>query len=207
MRRALPVLALLAALLVPAARAGEGLEITPFVGYRFGGSLDAYTGERYNLDSASSYGLGVDIPLGDGTSMLELFWSRQDTEVRTGGIFEEASRFDLGIETYQVGVVYELDEERIRPFVMAGLGATRFKIDRGSVSDSTVFALSAGGGAKFFFGDHLGIRLDGRIYAPFVGGSAGVACGGGGGGGGCFLSFSGNVLWQIEFGAGLVVAF
>lgn len=207
MRRSLPTFLLLAALLAAPARGGEALEITPFVGYRFGGGLDAYTGESYNLDSASSYGLGMDLPLGDGTSMLELFWSRQETEVRTGGIFEESDRFDLTLDSYQVGVVYELDEERVRPFLVASLGATRFEIDRGSVSDSTVFALTVGGGAKLFLGDHVGIRLEGRVYAPFVGGSTGVACSGGGGGGSCFLSFSGNVLWQLELGAGVIVAF
>jgi hypothetical protein len=208
MLRAPLVLALLVALFPPPTAAGEKVEVIPFLGYRFGGSLTAaQTGESYNLDSSASYGLVVDIPLGDGTSMLELLWSRQDTEVRTGSIFEEADRFGLLIDSYQVGVVHELDDQQVRPFVTASLGATRFAVDRGSVSDSTVFSFTAGGGAKILFGEHVGIRLDGRLYAPFVSGSAGVVCGGGGGGGSCFLSFNGTVLWQIEATAGLIVVF
>ena len=53
------------------------------------------------------------------------------------------------------------------------------------------------------FGDHLGIRLQARMYGTFVHGSTAAICGGGG----CAFGFSGDGFWQLDASAGLIFAF
>ena len=57
------------------------------------------------------------------------------------------------------------------------------------------------------FGDHIGIRLEARLFGTFVNSSSALWCGGGSGGGGCSFGFSGDVLWQYEATAGLTFIF
>jgi hypothetical protein len=69
-------------------------------------------------------------------------------------------------------------------------------------ADSEVrFLVSAGGGVKIFPVPHLGVRLDGRVFATFLDASAStVLCSGG-----CIARLRVNIAWQAEFTAGLVV--
>jgi hypothetical protein len=64
--------------------------------------------------------------------------------------------------------------------------------------------LSGGGGVKLFPTRHVGVRLDGRVFAT-VGGlsTTGGVCGGYG----CLLGIDGTLFWQGEATAGLVFAF
>jgi len=64
--------------------------------------------------------------------------------------------------------------------------------------------IGAGGGVKLFPVQHVGFRLDSRLFATFVDAAANViACGGGG----CLSTLHLNVVWQLEFTAGIVVRF
>ena len=90
---------------------------------------------------------------------------------------------------------------RLRPFLTGTLGLTRYAAE----ADSELrFTLGAGGGMKLFPTPHVGLRLDGRVFATFVdaGGSV-IACSPGS----CFLALHADVVWQAEFTAGVVVRF
>ena len=55
----------------------EKIELTPFIGYRFGGEFENYyTGQEYSVSSAESYGFTFDFPTSDETK-IELLVSRQ----------------------------------------------------------------------------------------------------------------------------------
>ena len=89
----------------------------------------------------------------------------------------------------------------MRPFLTGHLGLTRF----GSSDDYEVrFTLAAGGGVKLMPSRHVGLRLDGRVYAVFVDGDAdGGICAPRG----CVIGLDVSTLWQAEFTAGLLIAF
>jgi opacity protein-like surface antigen len=182
--------------------AAQKVELTPFAGLRFGGSISDITGVSYELDTAASYGLGLGFALSEETS-VELLWSHQSTGFNRFA-YDDDGRVDLDIDVFQIGFVYEVTADgSVQPFVGAGLGATRVAtvIDE---SSSTHFAIGFGGGVKLLFSDHVGIRLDGRLFGTFAGsGGFTVGCGPGG----CILGFGGNLLWQGEVAAGLVIAF
>ncbi len=63
---------------------------------------------------------------------------------------------------------------------------------------------AAGAGVKLMPLRHVGVRLDGRVFATFADLDAPlVACTTGV----CLVGLDADILWQIEFSAGIVVAF
>jgi hypothetical protein len=180
----------------------QGVEVAPFVGYRFGGDFfELMTGQPVDLDGAPSLGITLNIPI-ERDLQLEAFFTHQRAHVLVAaGPFGPPTRVPVTVEHWQGGGLQEYDVGRVRPFLSGTLGLTRFAVP----GDNEIrFAVSAGGGVKLFPSRHVGIRLDGRVFATFVDmeTSAGVC-----GAGGCFLSFYANILWQADFTAALVFRF
>lgn len=186
-----------------AARAdAQACEVSPFVGYRFGGDpYELYVGRALDADAAASAGLVIDVFLDRGKS-LSLLYSRQQVRVPTVSFGDGAVEHrTLSVEHWQIGGGYELDRGRVRPFLAGGAGVTRY----GSPAEAEWrFSAGGGGGVKLMPTRHIGVRLDGRAYAIFAdGGIRGGVCGGYA----CFLDVDVFVVWQVEFTAGLVVSF
>jgi len=197
-------MALLFALLGPASAArAQGLEVSPFYGYRFGGDFfELATHQPVDLDGAPSMGVAVDVPLYAGLQ-IEGFYTHQEGDLV--GIVTPGPGpvrpFRVAVDHYMGGALQEFGGPRIRPFATAVFGLTRYAVE----GDNEIrFAVSGGGGAKLFATPHIGLRLDGRISATFIDahGTA-LACGGAG----CFLALHATVAWQAEFTAGLLVRF
>ncbi len=91
-------------------------EITPLVGYQFGGSLDVREG-KLKIGDAVVYGVSADVTIRDELQG-EFFWIRQDTEItlndRTLG--ETRKLFDAAVEYYHVGALYLVQDGPVRPF-------------------------------------------------------------------------------------------
>lgn len=181
----------------------EKIELTPFIGYRFGGEFENYsTRQEYSLASAESYGFTFDFPTSDETK-IELLVSRQPTDIKTSGDLG-TQRISVDMTYYQVGALYQpSDDEKVQPFVGATIGATHMKPDYPDTNSETEFSMTFVGGVKLHLSEHIGIRLDGRLFATFVNTNSAIFCGGGG----CTFGFGGNALWQGEATAGLIIAF
>jgi hypothetical protein len=184
-------------------QARSTVEIAPFVGYRFGGSVgDTYSAASYGFDAATSAGLTVSVPVGKTTAVAFLF-SRQNTGVDVAG-FPEPTRYDLTIDHWMLGAAGEFPGHggSVHPFIEAYLGVTQIQT-RNSYSDSsTYFSAAVGGGVTFDLATHVGVRFGARGYAVFVNSSTAAACGGG-----CAFAFSGSAMFQGEVAASLVFKF
>jgi hypothetical protein len=194
------------ALFVPVSAMAQGFEITPFIGYQFGGdAYDYWSGTSVSLDDGSTYGLALDIPVGHfGDSFVEIYWSRHDSGARTYG-FEPIS-LDLDVDVWQIGGMHEFPgyNPNVRPYVAATVGATSFRANAPWSGSDTFFSAGLGGGVKIMMSNHVGLRLDARGLANFVGtGGGSLGCGPNG----CWFGFSNDVLWQFEASAGLTIAF
>ena len=199
---------LLAGLLgLPAlARAQTPVEITPFGGYRFGGGFfELITGEPVDLDGAPAFGIAVDVPIRDphGYQIEGLFSHEEANLTVRHQPFGPATIARVTVDHWMGGGLQEFGGERVRPFLTGMLGLTRYAGEK----DSEIrFALSAGGGVKLFPTRHLGLRLDGRLFATFVDADlAFLACGSVSGT--CFVAFRTDVVFQAEFTAGAVLKF
>ena len=63
----------------------QGIEITPFGGYRFGGDFfELVTGQPVDADGAPAVGAIVDIPLGNGLQVEALFTHQNAHDVGAG---------------------------------------------------------------------------------------------------------------------------
>jgi hypothetical protein len=206
-----PLTALIVAAL-PSAAHSQTIEITPVVGYRFGGSVEAASGSgsgsqssvELEVDDAAAFGIQLGYRIGEGE--IELLYVRQDTELQTAGLFTGAPVFDLALETWQIGGSYLFgdDDARARPFVAVGLGLTRLLPEPSGLSDETRFSASFGAGVKLWLGRHFGIRLEGRGFFTVLDSDSQTFCGSASG---CVIRTTGSELSQAEARAGLILRF
>ncbi len=185
-----------------AAVSAQGVEVTPFAGYRFGGDFfELLTHQRLDLDGAPAFGVAVDVPTPKDVQFEALF-TRQRATVSVPMLpFGPPVRWRMTVDHYQAGGLREMDSGNIRPFLTGTLGLTRYA----TTGDSEVrFSLAAGGGVKLFPSQHIGLRLSGQTFVTFADANAQVfACSPGL----CFVGFDADVVWQLEFTAGLIFRF
>lgn len=178
----------------------QGVEVTPFGGYRFGNDFfELITGRPIDVDGAPAFGLIVDVPVGQGLQVEALF-SHQNAQVSAPtGPLGPALRSHVTVDHLQAGGLQEYADGRVRPFATGMLGLTRYA----GAGDSEVrFTLGAGGGVKLFPVSTIGVRLSTDIFATFVNADAHVvACTTGV----CVLHLNVDLVWQIEFTAALIV--
>jgi hypothetical protein len=166
---------------------GYGLEnkfeLTPFVGYTWGGTIYADQSNLFNqdVDAASSGNFGVDfaVPLRQGFK-LELMASHQNTDLQTGsGLFSPNNKVaSIDINYYQAGIQIPFNVgHNVSPFVIVTAGVGNLSPNIAGVSSSTRFAMSAGGGVKVPINPNVGFRFDIRGYVTQLGNdSACTAC-------------------------------
>jgi hypothetical protein len=187
---------------VPCVGMAQAVQVAPFGGYRFGGDLyEWFAGTRLDAEAAPCAGVVVDVFVRDGTA-LSFSYSRQWTDVTLADPLGGGIRKDrLFVEHWHIGGTQELDGGRIRPFLGGSLGLTRF----GGARDSAVrFSLAGSAGVKMMASEHVGARLEGRVYGVWVdGGIHRTICGGFG----CAIDLDVLWLWQAELTAGLVLSF
>lgn len=181
--------------------AAQKIEVTPFAGYRFAGGYSWFVaGPSSDFDGAPSFGVAVDVPIGRGEAVDVLF-TRQEARLDVFDPFGQSERVPVTVDLWQFGGTQEFGRGRVRPFVAGTLGLTRYAWP----GDSEVrFSLGGGGGVKLFATRHVGLRLDGRVYATFVDGdsTAGICSPGF-----CLIHLDVSVVWQADFTAGVTFAF
>jgi hypothetical protein len=178
-------------------------EVTPFVGYRFGGSFfERVTGQEVDLDGTSTVGLVVNVPIYDDLQIEALFTHQEGRVVVPAGA-GQTTVFPVTVDHWMGGGLREFDYGRAVPFLTGLLGLTRY----GSPGDNEIrFTVAAGGGAKLLPTRHLGLRVDGRVFTTFadIEGRA-IACSSPAGV--CLFALDATLLWQAEFTVGVVIAF
>jgi hypothetical protein len=210
----LSLAALLAGALVSNANAQERkIEIAPFAGYQW--VTDTYTSGGY-LDTKDgvNYGGAIDFTV-QRDLQLELLYIYYDTQTQFRSesySYPSSSGYtDLAMHYMQIGYVKGFKKGKIEPFGAFTLGAvlfvpSTFELENGmkvTPSDTWRFAMTFGGGAKIFFSDKLGIRLQARLLVPVYFSGAGVYVGTGGGG----MAVTGGIPALMgDFTAGIIFA-
>ena len=178
------------------------LEVSPFIGQRYGGSFeDANTASTFEVADATSYGVLLDFDL-DRDRQIEVYLSRQDTRLTTGGTFTGDPLLDLTVDYYHIGGVYMLEGEQVRPFVSGTLGLTRMEPRRSDLTPENRFSIALGGGAKVYLGGNVGLRFDVRGIYTAMNADTAVFCSGG-----CVIKVRSSGFVQAELGAALMLCF
>ena len=187
----------------PSPSEAQGIEVTPLGGYRFGGDFfELITEQPVDLDGAPVVGVALNVPLSGRGSYFEGLFTHQLAHVTVAQRPSSVPvRWAISVDHWQAGGLQEFQRGTVRPFLTGLFGLTRYAAD----GDNEIrFALSAGGGVKLIPTRHVGLRLDSRLFATFVDAQGeAVACTPGV----CLVGLDVDIIWQLEFSAGLTVVF
>ena len=198
------LLILLASLYAPAQVWAGDLEITPIIGYVFGGGFeDSANGNRLDLADTENY--GIILSLRDKSKpggFYELLYSHQSTYLKGDGtVLSGDSRLHIDIDTIQIGGTYGTEGENVNPFVAAGVGVTHMSPEQGDAE--TRFSFSLGAGVKVPLSENIGLRIEGRGFATVFDGSGSLFCSNGS----CEIQAQGDTMWQFSAFSGVAFSF
>jgi len=177
-RRLVLVVSLLALVSSPA---WAQVEIAGFAGYRTGASSNPDAGEldRIGVSKGVTYGAMFDVLFQEGMG-FEFLWSHQNTDVsaRLRGQTMSHDLFESSADTFLFNFLYHWneDDDAFRPFVLGGLGWTRFGPKDVDVDSISKFAFDIGGGFKYYATDNVGFRFDARFQPTYVSSSDNLWC-------------------------------
>jgi hypothetical protein len=146
-------------------------ELTPFGGYRYGGTIFAdqtslFGGQDVKVASAGNYGVDFAIPIGHEYK-VELMVNRQDTHFTSGGgLFSPSDQLGaFRITYYHGGLQIPFAVSRsATPYVIVSAGVANLDPQvRGASSDNR-FSASGGLGVKVPFNRNVGLRIEARGY-------------------------------------------
>jgi len=174
------------------------IEIGATYNYQFGGKFYAYYNSGYTevrVSDSDSYGITASFPAKWNTR-LELSFFNQNTSISGDYDF---GREDIAVRYYQIGVVKEMPRGNVIPYGTFSMGAVELNAKGDRYDDIWKFAMTLGGGVKYYFNKNIGLKIEARMMVP-------VAYGGlyfGTGGSGASVS---SVTLQGYIGAGATFA-
>jgi len=182
-------------------------EITPFAGYRVGGSFDEKDGDgRVELNDSNAQGIMFNIEA-NPNGQYELLYSRQDTDADTQGFFVNDPTIDIEIEHFHLGGTYLFDGDNTRPFIALTVGLSQFDPQLLGSGSESFFSASFGGGVQLNASKRIGVRLEARAFTTFVDDDSNIFCVSTEGAGTCLIQVDARTLTQWEARVGLVFRF
>lgn len=188
------------------------VEITGFYGGRFFGHIDLpnTTGPYDYLKIENNYDYGV---MGDvdliGPLQAEFMWSRQPTNLDghdfITGVLSPVS--SVNVDNFQWSLLYQMGDEqsKLRPYFAGGIGFTHWGLPASAALPfSNKLGFNVGGGVKYFFAQHVGMRLDFRWLPTRTTSQIGTYCDPYYG---CYNANINNYAQQIQLNAGLIFRF
>jgi len=193
-------------LLVPAFAFSQ-VEIVPFAGYMFGGSINYYQG-KLKLENGLDYGGSLIIPVKQVVS-LELNYTHMSSDMSFTAypsypLYSDATA-TTSTNYIQIGTIKDMtiNNDQVTPFGSFSVGATWYSSD--AYTTAWFFSVTAGLGVKVMFSDRVGIMLRGRLMLPMMFGGVGAyyGLGTGGSGGGLYVDTYSSFV-QGDFNGGLI---
>jgi hypothetical protein len=174
--------------------------VTVYGGYRTSNQLtETTTGRSVDVDDGASYAVALDIGI-DRKKQVEIFYSRQNTKLTSGGFSAAVNNVPLTIEYLHIGGTYFLDGLGHGGYVVGGIGATLLRPDRAGLDSETKPSINLGVGYMLPVGKNFGLRFELRGYATLLNNSNNTFCGNNGS---CVVSIKGTALYQGEALIGL----
>jgi hypothetical protein len=181
-------------------------ELTPFLGYRYGGTIyanqTALFNQDVNVNSAANFGVNFAIPVSNGWK-LELLIDRQNTQFTngSGGLFTPNQRLgDFSVTYFQGGVLIPFAQSRTAtPYVAVTAGIANLDPRVSGASTANRFAAGAAIGVKVPINRNVGVRIEERGYFASLS-NYGDGCRS------CFYSYN-HDLYQGETNVGVFFRF
>ena len=181
-----------------------GFEVAAFGGFSLGGSFTLNnTGPRVDAGDHGSLAVALDAQA-DDLSQYELFYSRESTTLRGDSTF---APLGVTVEYLHVGGTLVLDDSsRVKPYLVGGLGITRFSPAAPGLED-TRFSASLGLGLRVPVGRQLSLRLEARGLVTLISADTALFCRSDQTGLVCQIHAHGSTFLQGEALAGVAYTF
>ncbi len=180
-------------------------EVTPYLGGVWSRGRDVLYGGRVGTlrtDSAAMVGAALDYRVGTQYTWLELFYNREDTKMKFELADQTEDIADVAIEYFQFGGVFGVERKRAIWYTVFTLGTTRYSAKDEISGDEWRFSIGVGLGAKYYFNERIGLRIQGQAPYTFTGGDqTDFICGDDG----CVKNGGGRGLWQFNASVGLII--
>jgi hypothetical protein len=181
------------------------VEISPFGGVQFGGSILSRPGQL-EIEPDAAYGVILDVRVRPDAT-IQMLYGRQDTTLdflSNDPFFPRRVRVGLAVEYYHLGGAVEFGEGGLRPYFALTVGATRFDPKVEDVGSEWRFSIGTGVGFKTYLSPRFGLRLEGRVWPTFLQTSGGFLCSIPGA---CLVAVEADFLTQGSATAGFFVTF
>lgn len=163
---------------VPAAAQSANFEISPYLGYRFGGALNSGTVNQPTLPTLEDLDFTDGLNLGlSGTVrahrgvLVEVFGERMSSSLKADSDNQATSpELDVALWYLHAGVNWEVNnshESQLRPLVGLTIGATLLDPE-GDRATEARFSFGLLMGVKYFPGDKFGFRVHGRYLSTYL---------------------------------------
>ncbi len=145
-------------------------DITPYGGYRWGGTIYADTTNLYHHDvdiqSSANYGISFGIPISSSGMKIELLVDRQDSKVGESELFpSNAKQGDFSVTYYQAGMRFPFAvSHSASPYFAFGLGIANLDPKVQGVSSSQEFSMSGAFGVHVPVNQNVGFRFELRGF-------------------------------------------
>ena len=189
---------------IPLLMGAQTVEVTPFGGYVFGGTMHGDYGDVHINDNAQ-YGGMISFAV-SRVMDVDLIYNRSDTKAQVnyytvGGYVQPSLEIPISINYMHVGFTKNFRvNPTLSPFVGFNLGACEF-YPKENYSDEWFFSLGFNAGAKVYFGKRVGLRLQAQGYMPVQGTAFSMFVGTGGSSAGVSVY---STLFQFGFTGGLI---
>ena len=155
------------------------VEISPYGGAAFGGSLytnvlgSSYYNAKASVGDTGTFGLKVGYNF-NRYAGLEVSWAHAQAGLFTGGggAFAPQTRIgDFNTDTFEVNGVFSFGRGKFVPYVTVGGGANRMSLSTPNTSSSTEtkFVGNLGLGAKIWITPQFGLRFEGKVRSTYFG--------------------------------------
>lgn len=180
----------------------SAFDLTALYGRQDGGRMNHVNTDsslRLGQSDASGFILGRSI---SANRDLEIFYSRQQTELKEGEIMvPQEDLFTIDAQYLHLGgTVLSKPNHGLQGFLSGGLGITHFNPSLSGTSAENRLSMNLGIGVRWMPIERVGLRLDGRFYGTLFNSNTSLFCSGG-----CRLSVSGELLTQYAIFVGLVM--
>lgn len=147
-----------------------GVEFTPFLGLRGGGTIARGTNDIFGtdvtVDESLAFGATLGVPLTRNLELEILGEHQPSSLVIEDDLFGNSGEVgDIGISYFHAGLNYEFGSSPyVRPFFGGGLGVGMLDVDLPGTSTEARMSGNLGGGVKYFVNRNFGLRFEGRGF-------------------------------------------
>jgi opacity protein-like surface antigen len=180
----------------------HSLELIPFGGYRWGGSLSSIPGVRkFDTQDTWTYGVAIDAEMAYD-SAAEIYYGHFSGDWDATLISGDKRTGSLNRDDIMLNGIWYAKGGRpaVRPYLTAGLGVSIYSADQ--ISTTGRFAWNFGAGLRHDVSDKVGIRIDGRWIPTWFTTGSSVWCDPFYG---CYPTSTGEFFDQFELSGGLMV--